>query len=166
MSKHSEIPVLVAAASTRSQGSGTVRETVQLWLSRLLSDAGRGVADEADPAGNLPSRQITRFEERARRMRAEARAAFRSVEGAGPIDGADGAALEAALGVIEAEWQAAVAERDRCAEALKAIRVYAAEPRCRGLAEQGLSGGPVAQAVVAAAFPGRPRFPFLDEPDA
>ena len=57
-----------------------------------------------------------------RALRANAHAAYRSVEGG------SGAALNAALAVLEAEWKSARAERDGYAEALKAIRVYAATP--------------------------------------
>ena len=69
-----------------------------------------------------------------RALRADAHAAYRSVEG-----GAE-AALDAALAVLEAEWQATRAARDGYAEALKAIRVYARDSGTRALAERALRG--------------------------
>jgi hypothetical protein len=74
----------------------------------------------------------SRAANRARRLRDEARAAYAAV--VGPRD----AALDAALAVIEGQWQAAVRDRDRLGEALKAIRLYSADADSRQRARDAL----------------------------
>jgi hypothetical protein len=111
---------------------------LRAWLARIA-----GTPEPAVPA--LPA-LATGFENRVRALRADARAAYRSVEGS------EDAALDAALSVLEAEWQAARAARDGYAEALKAIRVYARDTGARALAERALRGRPVHH-----------RFPFEHE---
>jgi hypothetical protein len=135
-----------------------VRVGIRGLLSRL------GISAEADDDGETRREApaiATSFENRLRLLRANARAAYDSVEGSSE------AALEAALAVVESEWLAARAERDSYAEALKAIRLYAADPRVRGLAKRALShpGAPGAW-DAGLHVSGRDRFPFLDEFDA
>jgi hypothetical protein len=117
------------------------RAALRAWLARLA--AGQRIEPEAPELPGL----ATGLENRARALRANAHAAYRSVEGS------EGAALDAALAVLEAEWQATRAARDVYAEALKAIRVYARDGGARALAER---------ALRAPARP-RSRFPFADE---
>ena len=133
------------------------RAGIRGLLSRL------GIPAEADGAETRREAPAiaSSFENRLRLLRANARAAYDSVEGSRD------AALDAALDVVEREWLAARAERDGYAEALKAIRLYAADPRVRGLARRALAD-PGASAAWDAGLhvSGRDRFPFMDEPDA
>lgn len=158
MSKHSaasDFALLDGTARTQD-GSGSVRGALRAWLARLVAD----VDLSAEAAGGVTAAPAvaTPFENRVRRLRANARAAYMSVEGARRIEGADVSALDAALEVIEAEWRSVLAERDRCAEALKAIRIYAPDARCRSMAADGLAD--------ARSRSGVDRFPFVGEFDA
>jgi hypothetical protein len=133
------------------RSSGTVidrepagaRAALRAWLGRIAGDP------EARPAADAAPGLATSFENRVRALRANAHAAYRSVEGG------EAAALDAALAVLEAEWQATRAARDGYAEALKAIRVYARDNGTRALAERALRG-------ERGALPTH-RFPFADE---
>jgi hypothetical protein len=126
----------------------------------LLSRLGISAVDEEEARSEAPA-IATSFENKVRLLRANARAAYDSVEGNGE------AALDAALAVIESEWLAARAERDAYAEALKAIQLYAAEPGVRGLAKRTLArpAAPITWDAGLHVF-GRDRFPYLDELDA
>src|SRR5262245_54471132 len=115
------------------------RAALRAWLARIAGDA--------DGPGAAAPALATSFENRVRALRANAHAAFRSVEDN------QGAALDAALAVLEAEWQATREARDGYAEALKAIRVYARDTGTRAIAERALRG---------AAAPVH-RFPFEHE---
>lgn len=136
MTKHSTDFLTIVPG--RTDGAGSVRDALRSWLPWLSAGEAPGLDDAEKPEG-APG-IATRFENEARMLRANARAAYRSVEGARDIDGRDGAALEAALDVVEAAWRAAVDRRDAHAEALKAIRLYASEPRCRAMAAASLAG--------------------------
>ena len=98
----------------------------------LLSRLGISAAEGEDAHGEAPA-IASSFENKVRMLRANARAAYNSVEGSHE------AALDAALAVIEHEWLAARAERDAYAEALKAIRLYATEPGVRNIAKRTLA---------------------------
>lgn len=135
MTKHSADFLTIVPGKTDAAGS--VRDALRSWLP-WLATGDAGLDEEGKPEG---ARAIaTPFEHEARMLRANARAAYRSVEGAREIDGCDGAALEAALDVVEAAWRSAIDKRDAHAEALKAIRLYATEPRCRAMAAASLAG--------------------------
>jgi hypothetical protein len=152
-----------SAGTLWPQEAGGSMRGLRAWLARLVAEA---VPAGVEPrAGRQLPRLATSFENRVQRLRADAHAAYRSVEGARGAEGPDAAALEAALAVVEAEWRAALADRDSYAEALKAIRVYAPDPQCRAMAARGLSGAPVTPAAAGAASSGVSRFPFIDEPD-
>ena len=127
----------------------------------LLSRLGISAGDEGEEARREAPALASSFENKVRLLRANARAAYNSVEGSSE------AALDAALAVVEAEWQSARAERDSYAEALKAIRLYAADSQVRSLAKRALTR-PAAPAAWDAGLhvAGRDRFPYLDEPDA
>jgi hypothetical protein len=101
-------------------------------LQPLAAAADHGLAaSEVEAAA--PS-LATRAQNRLRRLRDEARAAYASVVGS------HDAALDAALAVVEAEWRAAACERDRYGEALKAIRLYAGDAHSRQRARHALEG--------------------------
>ena len=103
----------------------------------------------------------TRFENKVRTLRANAHAAYHSVQGGHE------AALDAALEVIEAEWHAARAQRDDFAEALKSIRLYAQDRKSRVLAERALARQEreaLPCAIVRTAT-GVSHYPFADELD-
>jgi len=135
---------------------------LRAWLARLSSGEtltvpgtavdrfglGYEVRGEA-PQERLP-RLATSFENRVRSLRANAHAAFRTVEGARDVEATDAAALDAALRVVEEEWRAAIAARDTYAETLKAIRLYAPDARSRRMAEQGLTNQPCTGELRAA----------------
>jgi hypothetical protein len=112
--------------------------------------------DEEDVRAS--DRLATHDENRLQALRANARAAFDSVEGGGDP------ALDAALDVVEAEVQAARATRDTYAEALKAIRLYATDPKARDIA-----AGALARPRQTAAWDaglhvtGRDRIPFTGD---
>jgi hypothetical protein len=126
----------------------------RLGIAVAAADGEDAARPEAPPIA-------TSFENKARTLRANAHAAFHSVEGSGA------AALDAALAVIEAEWHAARAERDSYAEALKAIRLYALDPQVRGVAKRALARPAIPVAWDAGLHvSGRDRFPFMDEHDA
>jgi hypothetical protein len=157
MSKHTQASDFTILDAAGRGPEGSRRGALRAWLARLI---------DTDPATLAePSALATPFENRVRKLRAEAHAAFRSVDGARRLGAADAAALDGALDVIEEEWRAAVAERDRCAEALKAIRVYSPHAGCRAMAAQGLSGG-APRWGRSRGTSGVGRFPFMDESDA
>ena len=134
MSKHSEPADFMAAGTfAPSEGSGSMRDALRAWLARLsVGEAAPVAAPEIGRVGELALPGVaTAFENRIRAVRANARAACRSVECARDVDGPDAAALEAALDVVEAAWRSALADRDGYAETLKSIRLYAPDPRCR-----------------------------------
>jgi hypothetical protein len=143
---------------------GSVREALRAWLSRLVADAA-SAWDAPTRASGHSSRLATSFENQVRRLHADAHAAFRSVEGARRLQGPDAAALDAALAVVEAEWRAALSDRNNYAEALKAIRAYAPDPCCRAMAAEGLSGAPLSLDRMVPSSSGAARFPFVDEFD-
>jgi hypothetical protein len=134
----------------------SVRRALRVLLGRLMSggpEAACGRAEERADGGPCLS---TRFENSVRRLRANAHAAYSSVEGP------QSAALDAALRVVEAEWRAALAQRDGYAEALKSIRLYAREREARLLAERALAE----RAVFAGSRDhqaGSSRYPFEHE---
>ena len=160
MSTHFAASELTLAAGAGLSSEGSLRGSLRAWLARLIDAAPEELRATAQERAAL----ATPFENRVRKLRAEAHAAFRAVEGARPVEGRDAAALDTALDVIETEWRAAVAEQARCGEALKAVRVYSPDSRCRAIAAQGLSGGALPRATRHAS--GVDRFPFADEPDA
>jgi hypothetical protein len=142
---------------------------VRAALRSLFGRIGRPVPsgshdafdDLADASGTEQAALATRFENKVQAMRANAHAAFDSVQGSVHQ------AVEAALAVVEAEWRSCRSERDSYAEALKAIRVYAADARARELAEGALARRPAAAGWDAALHvAGRDRYPFLGEFDA
>lgn len=97
----------------------------------------RGDAAEATPAEpavpDAPALPDA-FEVRVRTQRANAHAAFRSVQGAPE------AALDAALAVLEAEWRAAREASLRYADALKHVRLYSFDDASRRQAWLALEG--------------------------
>jgi hypothetical protein len=139
-----------------------VPATARGGLRGLFARLGISLAaDDSDAARPEAPAIATSFENKVRTLRANAHAAFHSVEGSGA------AALDAALAVIEAEWHSARAERDGYAEALKAIRLYAIDPQVRGAAKRALAR-PAAPVAWDAGLhvSGRDRFPFMEESDA
>jgi hypothetical protein len=135
MTKHSADFLTMSA---RPDGAGSVRNALRSWLPWLSAGEAAEFDDEGRAEG---AREIAApFENEVRMLRANARAAYRCVEGAREIDGCDGAALEAALDVVEAAWRSAIDQRNAHAEALKAIRLYASDPRCRAMAAGSLAG--------------------------
>jgi len=151
MTKHSESSdfAILDGTARAHDGTNSVRGALRAWLARLVADAD---LDSEHDVAATPARIATSFENRVSRLRANARAAYGSVEGARRVEGADFSALDAALDVLEAEWRAVLAERDRCAEALKAIQVYAPDSRCRAMATQGLTASAAPREVPAYAF--------------
>jgi hypothetical protein len=96
-----------------------------------------------------------------RTLRANAHAAFRTVEGSPE------AALDTALSVYETELRAARAARDSYAEALKTIQLYATDAGARSKAAQALTRPRGMEAWDAGLHvTGRDRFPFMGELDA
>lgn len=85
--------------------------------------------DEAVPARHAKALRALR--------RANAHAAYASVE-----EGTHAAALDAALAVIETDYAALEKRCAAQAEALKRLRLYAADPETRALAAKGLDGCP------------------------
>ena len=138
MAKHSEPADFLTYVGTfaRSDEAGSMRGALRAWVGRLSSDAA--AADGERREAELP-KVATAVENRVSLLRANARAAYGSVEGARSVEGPDAAALEAALDVFETAWRAALADRDDFAEALKAIRLYAPDQRRRALAAASLS---------------------------
>ena len=145
------------------RATATVRAAIRALFARLgaaapaIGEGGDGQADEGRAAPPV----ATSVENKVRLMRANAHAAYRSVEGA------EAAAIDAALAVVELEWHAARAQRDSFAEALKSIQLYAEDAKARAMATQALA------LRVEAAMPwssgarlsGRSWFPFMDEID-
>jgi hypothetical protein len=95
-----------------------------------------------------------------RALRANAHAAFKSVQGT------ETAAIDAAVDVVAAELETVCSERAAYAEALKAIRLYAEDPRVRALAAGALDQrkGP-ATWDGGLQVTGRDRFPFIGDFD-
>jgi hypothetical protein len=117
--------------------------------------------DDADGMEEAAPAIATRFENKVRTLRANAHAAYHSVEGT------QHTAVDAALDVIEAEWHAARIQRDRYAEALKSIRLYAGDMWSRAMAHRAL--GLRCDAAGERPLPiatGMVRYPFMDEFDA
>ena len=131
---------------------GGARAALRAWLARLGTGGDPRFVPTAPAARAEAPAVASSFENRVRRLRADAHAAYHSVEGG------EGAAIDAALAVLEAEWQAARALSDGYAEALKAIRVYARDPGSRALAETALALRPEEPCRG-----GRSRYPFDDE---
>ena len=154
MSKHSEPADFMAPGTfAPSEGSGSMRDALRAWLARLsVGEAAPVAAPEIGRVGELALPGVaTACENRIRAVRANARAAFRSVD----------VALEAAIDVVEAAWRSALADRDGYAETLKSIRLYAPDPRCRAMAAASLSA-----ASPCTRSSGYDRFPFNDDFDA
>ena len=87
--------------------------------------------EAVDANAEAVAREAARaLDNRRRRLRANAHAAFHSVQGS------EEAAVDAALAVVEAAWLAARAEREAYAEVLKVIRLYARDCEIRALAAQ------------------------------
>jgi hypothetical protein len=138
----------------------SVREALRGLFGRLAGGAAAGSEQDGDAAPEPPA-IASSFENRVRTLRENARAAYRSVEGS------EDAAIDAALGVMEEEWRAIRLERDSFAEALKAIRLYAADARVRTVAGRALGRKPPEVAWDAGLhIAGRDRFPFVGEFDA
>ena len=112
--------------------AGSARAALRAWLARLGTGGDPHFAPEFEAGPEAPG-VATSFENRVRRLRADAHAAYHSVEGT------ERAAIDAALAVLEAEWHAARALSDGYAEALKAIRVYGRDPGARDLAARALA---------------------------
>jgi len=161
MSKYSVASDFTLADRVGHSQEGSRRRALRAWLARVIDAA----PDDLRAGAQETPGRATAFENRVRKLRAEAHAAFRTVEGARRIEGRDAAALDNALDVLETEWRAAVAEHERAAEALKAIQVYSPDARCRSMAAQGLSGSALPWATRRSTS-GVGRFPFTDEPDA
>jgi hypothetical protein len=113
--------------------AGSARAALRAWLARLGTGGDPHFAPESGTGPAEASGVATSFENRVRRLRADAHAAYHSVEGT------ERAAIDAALAVLEAEWHAARALSDGYAEALKAIRVYGRDPGARDLAARALA---------------------------
>jgi hypothetical protein len=97
--------------------------------------AGRTPAFETAPAAiDVRTRRALA---RQARLRAEAHAAFRSVEGPVP------AALDAALAVLESEITRLGAAAEAYGEALKSVRTYDDDPAQRAMAAAALYAYPV-----------------------
>ena len=145
------------------EAPSTVRAAIRALFARLgaaapaIGEARDGEADE----GRAAPAVATSFENKVRLMRANAHAAYRSVEGA------EAAAIDAALAVVESEWHAARAQRDSFAEALKSIQLYAEDAKARAMAAQALASRVEAAMPCSsgARLSGRSRFPFMDEID-
>jgi hypothetical protein len=113
--------------------------------------AGRSQATEPPPAAlDLRARRLLA---RQGRLRAEAHAAFRSVEGSGST------ALDAALAVLDSEIARLSDAAEAYGEALKAVRTYDDDPAQRALAASALYAYPVPLRAPAPVphIPGRPR---------
>lgn len=129
---------------------GSVRGALRALLGRLGGDPvlAPGSQPYASPCPEAPA-LATPLENRRRLLRANARAAFDSVQGT-PY-----AALEAALEVLEAAWLEASRDRDAHAESLKAIRMYSEDAKVRGIAQRSLTPCAKTRSAPAAT----PRFP-------
>ena len=152
-----EMPQLFAPEIAEPPAS--VRRAIRALFARLGIAAA--TEEEAQRDREPAPAVATSFENKVRKLRANAHAAYRSV------DGAEASAIDAALAVVEAEWHAARLERDSFAEALKHIRVYAADPKLREMAGRALAE-PAHAALPCAAEPfvrGASRYPFTDELD-
>lgn len=141
MSKHSvSADFLTTALPGKAEGAGSVRDALRAWLPRRSGGDVSGAGLDEALSEHCAKEIASAFENRARLLRENARAAFRSVEGAHGLDGCDRAAVEAALDVVMAAWRSAAEARDAHAETLKAIRLYAPDPRSRALAAASLAG--------------------------
>ena len=133
ITKHSEPSdfSLVDGGFRPQDAGGSVRGACAPgWPAVADAELAEDTAD-SDGAAKQAPRLATSFENRVRRLRADAHAAFHSVEGARKVNGPDAAALDAALAVMEAEWRAIVAERDklrRGAESDPGLRARSALP--------------------------------------
>jgi hypothetical protein len=103
--------------------------------------AGRAPAFEEAPAP-LDAR-VRRAHARQARLRAEAHAAFRSVEGPAA------AALDAALAVLESEIARLSDAAEAYGEALKSVRTFDEDPAQRAMAAAALYAYPVPLAAPA-----------------
>lgn len=117
---------------------GALPAAIRGLFSRL---AGRSYALETPPAAlDVRARRTLA---RQSRLRAEAHAAFRAVEGPAP------AALDAALAVLESEIARLSDAAEAYGEALKAVRTYDDDPAQRALATSALFAYPVPLGVPA-----------------
>lgn len=161
--------------------AGTIRGALLTWLAGLSSskrDASTFDRIESFEHGDAtiqtdnaaePLEPATASENCIRKLRANAHAAYRSIERGPVATPFNAAALDAALAVVEAKWQAEAALRDVYAEALKSIRLYAPDPKSRALADQTLcltAGRPTTPRAERDQSCGWAKYPFLDEFDA
>jgi hypothetical protein len=129
---------------TAPEAPVTVRGTLRALIGRFAPTDALG-SETPDSQHHEPEQRIASpFENRLRTVRANAAAAYDSVEG----DHA--AALNAALAVVEAEWLAARAEREAYAEALKTIRTYGRDADSRIRADRALAKRPEAATLPCA----------------
>jgi len=127
---------------------GSVRGALRALFGRLGGDQVLSPGGEPAAAPQAPA-LASCLENRRQLLRANARAAYDSVQGTPQ------AALDAALAVLEAAWLEANEERDTHAETLKAIRMYSEDAKVRGIASESLT--PCAKSRPAANL--APRFP-------
>jgi hypothetical protein len=130
-------------------------------LGRLGLPVSLGESDDKATQDAAELRLATSEDNHLRALRANAHAAFRTVEGSPE------AALDTALMLYETELRAARAERDNYAEALKTIQLYATDAGARSKAAQALTRPRGMEAWDAGLHvAGRDRFPFMGELDA
>ena len=108
--------------------------------------------DDAQEPPALPAR-ATAMAQRLARLRANAHAAYASV------DGRHEAALDTALAVMEAELRAVSNRADAQAEILKQVRLYARDAESRALAKRGLESCAEVLACCQLTEAGCPRDP-------
>jgi len=130
--------MVIANSADAIEAPVSVRSALSALLGRLSPEAAPGQGELTPPdAEDAPPKIASSFENRLRTVRANAFAAYDSVEG-----GDHAAALGAALALVEAEWFAARAQRDAYAEALKTIRLYGRDARSRAQADHALATRP------------------------
>jgi len=129
---HKDHGALTAAVTHAAYRPAAQPAGIRALLARL---AWRAPTWEAETPSVDP--RLRRTHERQARLRAEAHAAFRSVEGSGP------AALDAALSVLESEIARLSDTAEAYGEALKSVRTYDDDPAQRALAQTALYAYPV-----------------------
>ena len=129
---HKEPGGLLTAPTPADTRPAALPSAIRGLFARL---AGRApVFEDAPAALDVRARRILARQER---LRAEAHAAFRSVEGPAP------AALDAALAVFESEISRLSDAAEAYGEALKSVRTYDDDPGQRAMAAAALYAFPV-----------------------